>query len=138
MPLRYFEFLITNGQSIMRKPTATRRIIPTVVRPVQLAEVPILLAVIRAAYAEYEGRLTPPSGAHDETAESLTAKLSRGEGALAWQGESAVGSVLFEPRANALYLGRLAVPPLHRRQGIGALLVEYVEQGCKQRLSAAT
>jgi GNAT superfamily N-acetyltransferase len=98
------------------------------IRPVQQSELATLLAVIHAAYAEYKGRLTPPSGAHKESIESLAAKLAIGEGALAWQGESAVGSVLFEVRGEAMYLGRLAVPPLYRRRGIGVLLVNYVEQ----------
>jgi predicted N-acetyltransferase YhbS len=103
------------------------------IRPVQPAEINTLLAVIHAAYVEYEGRLTPPSGAHKESVESLAAKLENGEGALAWQDESAVGSVLFEARGEAIYLGRLAVPPLYRRRGIGALLVHYVEQQALMR-----
>lgn len=99
-----------------------------IVRPIEFTDVPILHEVIQAAYAEYDGRLTPPSGAHNETVESLTAKLKRGAGAIAWDGDQAAGSVLFEPRENALYLGRLAVPPPYRRRGIGALLVDYVEK----------
>jgi predicted N-acetyltransferase YhbS len=99
-----------------------------VVRPIQLNDVPILREVIHAAYAEYDGRLTPPSGAHEETEESLSEKLRRGAGAIAWDGDHAAGSVLFEPRQYALYLGRLAVPPAYRRRGIGALLVDYVER----------
>ena len=87
-----------------------------------------MLAIIHAAYVEYEGKLTPPSGAHNETSESLAAKLIHGEGALAWDGENVVGSVLFERQGQALYLGRLAVPPPYRRRGIGARLVTYVEE----------
>lgn len=116
----------SNYSVVMSNDTRPKRSI--LVRPIVLAEIPLLCEVIHAAYAEYEGRLTPPSGAHDETVESLTAKLKCGAGAIAWDGDHAAGSVLFEPRQNALYLGRLAVPPPYRRRGIGALLVDYVEQ----------
>lgn len=112
----------------MSHATSTTRNSAIRILPIQATEIATLHAVIQAAYVEYEGRLTPPSGAHLETVETLAAKLVQGEGALAWDGEIAVGSVLFEPRADALYLGRLAVPPPHRRRGIGALLVNYVEQ----------
>jgi GNAT superfamily N-acetyltransferase len=98
------------------------------IHPIQLAEIPLLLAVLQAAFAEYDRCLTPPSGVHTESIESLTAKLARGGGAFAWHGDRAVGSVLFEPRAEALYLGRMAVLPAYRRQGIGARLVAYVEE----------
>ena len=112
----------------MSIPPDTQTHHPVVILPLQLTQVSTLLGVIRAAYAEYDGRLTPPSGAHDETIDTLAAKLRSGEGALAWQGNNAAGSVLFEPRDQSLYLGRLAVPPAYRRRGIGALLVAYVEQ----------
>jgi hypothetical protein len=75
---------------------------PIVVRPVQLEEVSILLEIIRSAYAEYDGWLTPPSGAHNETVESLTTKVAMGAGAIAWDGDHAVGSVLYEAREHAL------------------------------------
>jgi ribosomal protein S18 acetylase RimI-like enzyme len=102
--------------------------LPFVIRRADFSELAMLCAVIHAAYAEFEGKLTPPSGAHKETVESLAAKLTSGKGAIAWQGEEAVGSVLFEPRGEAIYLGRLAVPPQYRGRGIGALLVRYVEK----------
>ncbi len=101
--------------------------IPIVVRPAAAHDLDVLCELIHAAYAEYAGRLIPPSGAHKETTASLAAKLAVGAGAIAWRDGVPLGSVLFEPRGEALYLGRLAVPPLHRRQGIGARLVRYVE-----------
>jgi GNAT superfamily N-acetyltransferase len=97
-------------------------------RPMQAADIATLAAIIHDAYVEYEGRLTPPSGAHHETAESLAAKVAQGGGAMAWDGATAVGSVLFEARGQAMYLGRLAVPPAQRRRGIGVRLVSYVEE----------
>jgi ribosomal protein S18 acetylase RimI-like enzyme len=82
---------------------------------------------MHTAYAEYQGKLDPPSGAHNESVESLAAKLNKGNGALAWLGQTAVASVLYQPQARTLYLSRLAVLPAYRRGGIGRQLVEYVE-----------
>ena len=107
--------------------------LPIVIRPVQSADIPTLLELVYAAYTEYEGRLTPPSGAHSETEESLAAKLATGQGALAWQDGIAAGSVLFERRGAEMYLGRLAVPPAFRRRGIGACLVNFVEGEAMRR-----
>src|SRR5215203_2987841 len=98
------------------------------IRAVEADEFELLLAVIEAAYIEYDGKLTPPSGAQDETVTSLATKLECGAGAIAWQDSTAVGSVLYEVRTESMYLGRLAVPPLCRKRGIGALLVHYVEE----------
>jgi predicted N-acetyltransferase YhbS len=118
-----------------RAPSAT----PIVIQPVQRGDIATLLEIIHAAYIEYEGWLVPPSGAHAETVESLAAKLTKGEGALAWQDQIAVGSVLFEPRGHEMYLGRLAVPPAHRRRGTGALLVSHVEaEALRRGLSRVT
>lgn len=97
------------------------------IRPILPTELATLLTLIQTAYAEYDNWLTPPSGAHNENVSSLAAKLEQGAGAIAWQEETPVGSVLFEARDTYMYLGRLAVPPLHRKRGIGALLVRHVE-----------
>jgi GNAT superfamily N-acetyltransferase len=102
--------------------------LPILVRPALRDDCVTLAAIVHAAYREYEGKLTPPSGAHRETVESLAAKIESGGGAIAWQGDVGVGSVLFEPRGDAMYLGRLAVPPAYRRRGIGAMLVNFVEE----------
>jgi ribosomal protein S18 acetylase RimI-like enzyme len=89
--------------------------------------------VIHEAYIEYIGLLTPPSGAHNESVESLSAKLAQAEGVIAWLGQEAAGSVLFEPYGDALYLERLAVRPFFRKRGIGAALVNYVEEQTRSR-----
>ncbi|HXF61835.1 MAG TPA: GNAT family N-acetyltransferase [Caldilineaceae bacterium] len=92
------------------------------------ADLPRLVQIIHAAYAEYAGRLDPPSGAHQEDVTSLAAKLRRGGGALAWIDGVAAGSVLYEGRGDSLYLGRLAVIPAYRGYGIGRRLVAHVEE----------
>ena len=88
---------------------------------------PTLAAVIRAAFEEYRGRLIPPSGAHDETVSSISAKLATSRAVLALVNSQAAGAVLYEPESDYVYLGRLAVLPRYRRLGIGRELVNWVE-----------
>jgi GNAT superfamily N-acetyltransferase len=91
-------------------------------------DVPAILAVIQAAYAEYAGTLEPPSGAHAETVESLAARIGRGGAALCRVGADPAGCLLFERRDDALYVGRVAVVPGQRGRGIGRLLMAFAER----------
>lgn len=97
------------------------------IRPMSLAHLPTVVEVLHAAYAEYLGKLDPPSGAHKESVESLAAKLQTASGVLAWIGPTVVGSVFYEVRDASVYMSRLAVLPAYRRGGIGRRLVEHVE-----------
>ena len=97
------------------------------IRRARLDEYPLLATLIQAAFEEYRGRLDPPSGAHDETAERLEGRLSDGGAFLATAGEQPAGCVLFHLRADHCYLDRLSVLPLHRHRGIGRLLIAAVE-----------
>lgn len=97
-------------------------------RDATVDDLPSLLSIIHAAYREYEGKLDPPSGAHRETVESLAGKLARGGGVIAIHNSQPVGSVLYEPRVDSLYVGRLAVLPAYRRLRVGQHLAYYVEE----------
>jgi GNAT superfamily N-acetyltransferase len=87
-----------------------------------------LLQVILAAYAEFLGKLEPPSGAFAETASSIQAKLTKGGAIKALVNGALIGCVLYEPRADFLYFGRLAVLPAWRRYGVAKGLIAVVEQ----------
>jgi ribosomal protein S18 acetylase RimI-like enzyme len=91
------------------------------------ADVPLLFALVHAAFEEYRPLLNPPSGAHRETLESIAKKLAAGGAYIAWNGETALGCVLIEYEEDALYLGRLAVLPEYRRLGVARLLIDAVE-----------
>jgi GNAT superfamily N-acetyltransferase len=83
-----------------------------------------VLAVIQAAFAAQGAATDPPSGALAETAASLAARIGRGGGAGFWREGALTGVVFWERTGEALELGRLAVLPAFRRQGVAASLVE--------------
>jgi ribosomal protein S18 acetylase RimI-like enzyme len=86
-----------------------------------------LTMVILEAFAEYDGVLDPPSGAHAESPEKVRDKLMKGGATLAMVDESCAGCVLYYPQDGFLYLGRLAVVPAYRGQQIGQALIADVE-----------
>jgi GNAT superfamily N-acetyltransferase len=97
-----------------------------------------LLRVVHAAFAEYEGALVPPSGAHRETAETIAGRLAHGA-LLAERDRAPVGCVFYEERGQELYLGRLAVIPAWRGRGVARELLESAfELGRSRGLVAAT
>jgi GNAT superfamily N-acetyltransferase len=97
------------------------------VREARRDEAGVLRDVLVRAFTEYEGRLDPPSGVHSETVASLADKLKEGGALICEVGGVAVGCVFYAPKADYLYVGRLAVLPEWRRQGIGDVLLRAAE-----------
>lgn len=89
---------------------------------------PQALAAIHGAFGEYEGKLSPPSAAMQETVDSLARRLAAGAVFVA-EGESGsvLGAVCADRKGDAVYLDRLAVPPAARGRGVAAALVAAVE-----------
>src|SRR5438093_11377534 len=86
-----------------------------------------LVAILRAAFEEYRGRLMPPSGAHRQTQEELQQRLRTAHAVLVSIEGTPVGCVLYEVEPELIYLSRLGVLPAYRRRGIGGALVHHVE-----------
>jgi GNAT superfamily N-acetyltransferase len=99
-----------------------------VAAPAQPDDAPALRAVIAAAFAQYEGRLDPPSGALNESDVSLRDKVRSGGAWLCRHEGTVVGCAFVAPRDDHLYLGRLAVLPAWRGRGVGDLLLARVER----------
>ena len=107
-------------------------------REAQRSEAPAILRILHAAFAEYEGVLDPPSGAHDETVDTVTQWLTRGSAVIAEVDEQPVGFAFYERRdGERVYFGRLSVLPEFRSQGIAQQLLEYVEQHARDRGAAS-
>jgi predicted N-acetyltransferase YhbS len=94
----------------------------TVIRPAAPGEAAALLAVMRRAFAEYRGVLVPESSVFVETPDLIAEKLAGGGGFIAVEGEKPVGCLIAEEKDGRGYpigyLGRLAVDPSLRRQGL--------------------
>lgn len=86
-----------------------------------------LVDLIHRAFEPYRGVLVPDSGAHAETAATLAASLGKDAAFRALLDGRLVGCVFAERRPDRVYLGRLAVDPACRGQGIGAALLAAVE-----------
>ena len=91
-------------------------------------DIPIIVALIQAAFKEYAGALDPPSGAHKESAENIRHKLTTERAVLALLGDRAIACVFYRDEDDYMYFGRLAVLPAYRNRGISAMLIAYVEQ----------
>ncbi len=100
---------------------------PWTIREAITADTATLATLIEAAFAEYRGRLDPPSGAHDETTESLTHRLAGGGAFLAVSEGAPLGCVFYEPGDGYVHASRLAVLPAYRSRGLGRALLEAVE-----------
>jgi ribosomal protein S18 acetylase RimI-like enzyme len=91
-------------------------------------EAGLLLDLLRSAFREYQGRLDPPTGVQSETMASVMDKLRAGGAQVCEVSGTVVGCVFCTPKADHLYVGRLAVAPEYRRRGIGDMLMRASER----------
>jgi ribosomal protein S18 acetylase RimI-like enzyme len=100
-------------------------------RPATTDDAPVILNITRAAFAQFQGRLDPPSGALHETLEKLLATAFQPDrgATLAYVNGEAVGTLRWEvhPQRLHLYVGRVAVLPAFRRRGIASALMGWAE-----------
>lgn len=92
------------------------------------ADLASVVDLIRAAFAEYEDRLDPPSSAQRRTIESTRQELAEGNALVATVEQQLVGCVLYFPKPDYMYLARLAVLPTYRGHGIARSLIAAVEE----------
>jgi len=100
-------------------------------RAAAIEDAPTILMITRAAFEEFRNRLDPPSGALDETLEDLIASAFQPDhgAALAFvRGQPAgVSRWSIAPERAYLYVGRVAVLPAYRRQGIASALMRWID-----------
>lgn len=100
-------------------------------RPATVDDAPVILSITRAAFAQFQGHLDPPSGALVETLEKLRATAFQPDHGvtLAYVNGEAVGALRWDvhPQRLHLYVGRVAVLPTFRRRGIASALMGWAE-----------
>ena len=102
------------------------------VRAATEADIPTIVALIHAAFKEYDGVIDPPSGAHKESAEKIREKLATEQAVLALLDDQIVACVFYRDEGDYMYFGRLAVLPAYRKRGISAALISYVEARARE------
>jgi ribosomal protein S18 acetylase RimI-like enzyme len=88
-------------------------------------------AATRAAFAEYQGVLDPPSGATIETPDDVRAGIAEGGALFAWLGGEVVGTGRFRLRDDHLYAERIGVLPAARGRGVGVALMRAIEAAAR-------
>jgi predicted N-acetyltransferase YhbS len=100
-----------------------RQVVPMIpYRATDPCDWPAILALIHRAFAGMEGRIDPPSSLHNLTVDGL-----RSGGEVWVIGTPLIACAILTPRAEALYLGKLAVDPAWQGQGLGRRLVALAE-----------
>ncbi|GAC1336676.1 MAG: GNAT family N-acetyltransferase [Acetobacteraceae bacterium] len=102
---------------------------PRLIRPLRPEDAEDAAALIRTAFAAIDVPLDPPPSALRLTGLDVRAHLQSGGGAL----HGNVGCVLWSVRDGGLYIGRLAVLPASRGQGIAAGLIARAEAEARDR-----
>jgi GNAT superfamily N-acetyltransferase len=107
---------------------ATRAACDVEIREATSAEAHLVLALVRAAFAE-TARHAHPSSALSETLEDIEAKMRTGGAIVSLLDGRPIGAALFDfdPEARALSYRRLSVHPSARDRGIGTRMVEWLE-----------
>lgn len=88
-----------------------------------------VLRLIQSAFAGMEGRIDPPSSMHRLTADNIAEQAKSAE---VWViGSPPVACIFMTPKADCLYLGKIAVDSGHRNQGLARALVDQAERRAK-------
>ncbi len=96
-------------------------------------DVPKMLSVIKAAFAEQKGIVNPPSSAERKTLEILSFELEAGEALVFEIDTRIIGCVCYREKDESIYFDRLAVLPAFRRRGIGKRLIREIENRAGDR-----
>ncbi len=87
----------------------------TTIRAAKASDIPALHRLLQLAFAQYRGKLDPPSGAFRETEEKLHSMLLRERAAVAIHNGRRVGCIFYNIAAEFVYFHRLAVLPKFSR-----------------------
>jgi len=92
--------------------------LPPIERPAAEHELPEVLDLIRAQFAYMDGLIDPASSMHDLTLDAL-------KGQQIWVvGDPIFACMILTERPMSLYVGKVAIDPVMRGQGVLAKLIE--------------
>ncbi len=104
---------------------------PITIRAASIEDAPIILEITRAAFEQFRGRLDPPSGVFHETLDTLCESTFQPDhgATLALIDDSPAGALRWSvaPQRQHLYVGRVAVLPAYRRQGVASALMNWAD-----------
>ncbi len=96
------------------------------------ADIPRILYVIRTAFAEQRGIVTPPSSAESKTIEIVERELVAANALVFDVDKEIIACVFYQPQGESIYVDRLAVLPEFRRNGIARSMMDEVEKRSRE------
>lgn len=101
------------------------------IRVASIEDAPIIFEITRAAFEQFRDRLDPPSGVLHETLETLSESAFQPDhgATLAFIDDLPAGTLRWSvhPLRQHLYVGRVAVLPAYRRQGVASALMNWAD-----------
>lgn len=97
------------------------------VKSAKVVDAPIIHDLMNKAFMEYKN-VIPPSSALEETVQSVSDALEKGESAfIVYEEKDPVGMVRFQLTDHGLYFYRLSVIPEQQGKGIAKRILNYLE-----------
>ena len=91
-------------------------------------DIPTIFNLLKLAFRDHDGVIDPPSSVATKTLNEFHKELSKANAFVVEKKTALIACALFEAKEKTLYVGRLAVHPEFRRQGIATKLIHEVEQ----------
>lgn len=120
-------------QGVTSMDDTKRENIEVVAQPAGFDDWEGLLTLLRESFAYMEGRIDPPSSLQSFDAAQLAAKAAQEQLVLATMNGEPVGCLFAAVKGDVLYLGKIAVKPDLRGQGIARRMFDLAEsyaRGC--------
>ena len=97
------------------------------VRLAKASEAPLVHRITLEAFEDLRGILDPPSGALSETLRDVVASIANDGAVIAFVDGEPAGAARLDPKVDHVYCGRIGVLPAHRRLGVAAALLHFIE-----------
>ena len=102
------------------------------IREARRDDIDRIFEVLRAAFAQYDGVLDPPSSVFSLDRQAIAAKIERGIVLILEIDGETIGCVFGTIEADGIYVGRLAVRPDSRVAGAGSELLAAIETRARE------